>query len=107
MSFFKVVPSRAITRSWRRTTIVPSCLQVSQWTQYRPESTNKSSREQGSSFKGQLYDSTAARLEREREERARFSRERDEGSGGRSAALTFGAFSIISIFDSTNENAVI
>jgi len=94
MSFFKVAPSRAITRSLRRTTIAPSCLQASPRIQCRLESTNKSPAEQGSSFKGQLYESTAARLQREREERERFSRERDEGSGGRNAALTFGTLSI-------------
>ena len=92
---FKAVPSRAIARSLRRTTIAPSCLQVSPWIQYRLESTNKSPAEQHGSFKGQLYESTAARLQREREERQRFSQERGEGSGGRNAALTFGAFSVI------------
>ncbi len=44
----------------------------------------------GRSFKGQLYDSASVRLAREREERQRFSRERNEGVGGRNMALTFG-----------------
>ncbi|KAH0551643.1 hypothetical protein GP486_007139, partial [Trichoglossum hirsutum] len=41
------------------------------------------------SFKGQLYDSTAQRLERERAEQLRFSKEREKGSKGRPAAITF------------------
>jgi D-lactate dehydrogenase (cytochrome) len=44
----------------------------------------------GRSFKGQLYESASVRLAREREERQRFSRERNEGAGGRNMALTFG-----------------
>ncbi|KAI9837007.1 MAG: hypothetical protein M1819_000656 [Sarea resinae] len=45
--------------------------------------------EEGKSFKGQLYDSTAQRVRREREEQRRFAHERSESSGGRNAALTF------------------
>ncbi|KAI9763588.1 MAG: D-lactate ferricytochrome c oxidoreductase [Geoglossum simile] len=41
------------------------------------------------SFKGQLYKSTAQRLERERVEQRRFAKERGESSQGRSLAITF------------------
>ncbi|KAI9824631.1 MAG: D-lactate ferricytochrome c oxidoreductase [Thelocarpon impressellum] len=45
-------------------------------------------KDEGKSFKGQLYDSTAQRLQRERAEQQRFARERG-GSQGRNAAITF------------------
>ena len=63
-------------------------------TQVRCESTEKKpsgpGETQGRTFKGQLYESAAARLERERAEQARFSKQRNEGAGGRNSALTFG-----------------
>ena len=59
-------------------------------TQYRQQPNNEDDVEKRS-FKGQLYDSTAARTQRERQERQRFSRERGEASGGRNSAITFGA----------------
>lgn len=48
------------------------------------------SSEQDSSFRGQLYESTAQRLQRERAEQEKFAKERGESSGGRSLAITFG-----------------
>lgn len=45
--------------------------------------------EEGRSFKGQLYESTAQRLQRERAEQARFAKQRELGSGGKSASLLF------------------
>ena len=45
-------------------------------------------------FKGQLYESTAQRLQRERVEQRRFAKERGESSGGRNAAVTFGKLSL-------------
>ena len=48
-------------------------------------------REEQRSFKGQLYESVAQRLEQERAEQRRFAKERGESSGGRTAATTFGA----------------
>lgn len=47
------------------------------------------------SFKGQLYESTSQRLQRERAEQARFAKERGESKGGRNAAITFGKLSSI------------
>jgi hypothetical protein len=93
MSILKLAPSRAIarsTRSLQRYTVAPTHLQVSPWVQCRLESSDNTSVEERASFKGQLYASTADRLEREREERRKYSRERGESRGGRSAALTFG-----------------
>ena len=49
-----------------------------------------SAQEEGRSFKGQLYESTAQRLQRERAEQARFAKQRELGSGGKSASLLFG-----------------
>ncbi|OCK87904.1 uncharacterized protein K441DRAFT_670048 [Cenococcum geophilum 1.58] len=48
-----------------------------------------SAQEEGRSFKGQLYESTAQRLQRERAEQARFAKQRELGSGGKSASLLF------------------
>ncbi|KAI9785950.1 MAG: D-lactate ferricytochrome c oxidoreductase [Geoglossum umbratile] len=56
--------------------------------QCRCQSTGKG--EDLESFKGQLYRSTAQRLERERAEQRRFAKERGESSQGRSLAITFG-----------------
>ncbi|KAI9842062.1 MAG: D-lactate ferricytochrome c oxidoreductase [Sclerophora amabilis] len=50
-------------------------------------STNRD--EQPKSFKGQLHESIAQRLQRERAEQQRFANERGESSGGRNAAITF------------------
>jgi D-lactate dehydrogenase (cytochrome) len=59
--------------------------------QRRWESTEqKQTEEHRRSFKGQLYESTAARLQRERAERQRFAKLRNESAGGRNVAITFG-----------------
>ena len=47
-------------------------------------------RQEQRSFKGQLYESVASRLERERAEQRRFAKERGESSAGGNAAKTFG-----------------
>jgi D-lactate dehydrogenase (cytochrome) len=46
--------------------------------------------EEQRSFKGQLYESVAQRLARERAEQRRFAEARGESGGGRMAAMTFG-----------------
>lgn len=46
--------------------------------------------EEKKSFRGQLYESTAQRLERERADQRRFAHERGSNRGGRNAAITFG-----------------
>lgn len=94
MVFPSRAPSRALLATLRQNASIapilrarPACRQI------RCESTQKNpapNEEGGKSFKGQLYESAAVRLERERAERARFSRERNEGAGGRNTALTFG-----------------
>ncbi|KAF2493996.1 FAD-binding domain-containing protein [Lophium mytilinum] len=45
--------------------------------------------EGGKSFKGQLYESTAQRIQKEREEQVRFATKRQLGSGGRGASMLF------------------
>ena len=51
--------------------------------------TSRSLAEEERSFRGQLYESTQKRLEKEREEQRRFARERGEAGGGRNAAILF------------------
>jgi hypothetical protein len=50
----------------------------------------KSQAETKGAFKSQLYDSTAARTAKEREDRERHANERQEYAGGRNLATTFG-----------------
>ena len=91
MSFSTRAPSRALLSHLRRSPLSPSpCLRSLASRQIRCESTEQKHPGEGRSFKGQLYESTAARLARERTERARFSRDRKEPSGARNIALTFG-----------------
>ncbi|KAI9744596.1 MAG: D-lactate ferricytochrome c oxidoreductase [Claussenomyces sp. TS43310] len=91
MLFTRVAPSRALQRL-QRSAIAPAGLNGATCRQLRSESTSKAPTEEGRSFKGQLYDSTAARAQREREERIRFAKERKESSGGRNWAVTFVIF---------------
>jgi D-lactate dehydrogenase (cytochrome) len=87
-------PSRALLSAISRTTATPTFRRAAA-SQQRWESTEKKQpQEYGRSFKGQLYESTAARLQREREERQRFAKQRNESAGGRNAAMTFGMQSI-------------
>lgn len=48
--------------------------------------------DEGRSFKGQLYESTSTRLQKERVERARFAKERNESAAGRNWSVTFGIY---------------
>ena len=56
----------------------------------RDEQKQKGAAGAGGDFRGQLYESTAQRLERERAEQRKYAEERGESVGGRNAALTFG-----------------
>lgn len=47
--------------------------------------------EEQKDFRGQVYESARARVERERAQQRKLSEERGEGKSGRAAALTFGA----------------
>jgi hypothetical protein len=98
MSSVNRAPSRALLSHLRRSPFsAPSpCLRILASRQIRCESKDSNPAGDGRSFKGQLYESTAARLARERTERARFSRDRKEPSGARNAALTFGTFHTLS-----------
>ncbi|KAL2349990.1 D-lactate dehydrogenase [Cryomyces antarcticus] len=86
-----IKPAGAL-RSVRRRWTSPRCLQTGRTPTYsghigRRHYANVA--EEGRSFKGQLYDSTAARLQRERAEQARFASQRTLGTGGRGLATTF------------------
>ncbi|KAL8795824.1 MAG: hypothetical protein Q9195_001704 [Heterodermia aff. obscurata] len=61
--------------------------------------TSKPRAEQKLSFRGQLYESTHRRLEKERQEQERFAKERGEAGGGRGAATLVGNFSIAAWVD--------
>ncbi|CZT08399.1 probable D-lactate dehydrogenase (cytochrome) [Rhynchosporium agropyri] len=92
-------PSRALQATIRKSSASSPCLQTTaRYTQVRWESTEKKPAAPGESlgrtFKGQLYESAAGRLERERAEQARFSKQRNEGAGGRNSALTFVIISV-------------
>lgn len=87
-------PSRALLSALRNSSSRASqakvpCLRTA-GSQLRWESTEQRPAGEGKSFKGQLYESTAVRLARERQEQERFSKARNEGGGGRNAALSFG-----------------
>jgi len=99
MTFPRRAPSRALLSQLRgspclRTTALRSAASR----QIRCESDKKGPLEpnigglSGKSFKGQLYESTATRLAKERLEQERFSKSRDEGNGPRNMYVTFGMF---------------
>jgi D-lactate dehydrogenase (cytochrome) len=82
-------PSRAFLSALSRTVAAPT-LRPAAASQRRWESTTEKQPAQERSFKGQLYESTSARLQKEREDQQRFAKQRNEGANGRNAALTFG-----------------
>jgi len=92
MSLSHRAPSRALLASLRRSA---PCLRRPAASQIRCESTEQKPaqpQQDGKSFRGQLYNSTAMRLQREKADRERFSQARNESSGGKSLALTFGIY---------------
>lgn len=93
MSFTKARASIGALRNLPRTSIKAlEPIRLARPIQCRWESTKPPTTpaEQSRSFKGQLYDSTAERLQREREEQKKFARDRNESAGGSKAAMTFG-----------------
>jgi hypothetical protein len=89
MSLSRRVPSTALLSSFYKTPYA-SC-RVAVGRQVRWDSTqNEKPQGHGKSFSGQLYSSTALRLQREKADRERFSKARNEAGGGKSLALTFG-----------------
>jgi D-lactate dehydrogenase (cytochrome) len=89
MSLSKKIPSTALLSSFHKTPY-PSCRRAL-GRQIRCESTQSDQPQgHGKSFSGQLYSSTALRLQREKADRDRFSKARNEAGGGKSLALTFG-----------------
>ncbi|TVY24156.1 D-lactate dehydrogenase [cytochrome], mitochondrial [Lachnellula hyalina] len=90
MSLTCRAPSRALLASQGRSTVQTSCLRIASVRQRRCESTEqKKPPQDGKSFRGQLYNSTAMRLQREKADRERFTQARNESSGGRNSALSF------------------
>lgn len=104
MSFTRRVPSRALLAQLEGAPCLRgTALRSSACRQIRCESDQKGPLEpnigglSGKSFKGQLYESTATRLQKERIEQERFSRTRDEGSGPRNMYVTFGMRSTLNV----------
>ena len=83
-------PSVALLKSFRQVTIPSQCLRQIPIGTRRTIHSSRRLYEEKKDFKGQLYESTAQRLQRERAEQRRFAKERGESSGGRNAAITFG-----------------
>ena len=90
MAFPTRAPSRALLSSLTKSCSLTSpSVRATAVRQLRFASTERKPSDEGRSFKGQLYNSTAERLAKERAEQQRFAKERNEGAGGRNAALTF------------------
>jgi D-lactate dehydrogenase (cytochrome) len=100
MSFPKRVhaPSRALLSALSRTPAAPT-LRPAATSKRRWASTQPTQPEEGRSFKGQLFVSTAARLEKERQERERFAKQRSDGRAGKNAAFTFGTSPVASLME--------
>ncbi len=92
----RIVPSSSLLRALRESSISFQCVRKASPSSIRPRkperlySTTKEKVER--SFQGQLYESTAQRLERDRAEQRRFAQQRGESSGGRNSAITFGDY---------------
>ena len=95
MSVIPISSSRAILRNLRKSVCIRRHVQETSTGVPRALHTSKPRAEQKLSFRGQLYESTKRRLEKERQEQQRFARERGGVGGGRAAATLFGNFSII------------
>lgn len=92
MSFTKRIPSSALN-ALRPSAATTPCLRRVVGRQIRWESTEKVEKKgHGKSFSGQLYSSTALRLQREKADRERFSELRNEAGGGKGLAMSFGMF---------------
>ncbi|KAF7864013.1 hypothetical protein EAF04_006978 [Stromatinia cepivora] len=93
MSFSRRAPSSALLSSLRASSSRSQFCLRSPATRLRYASTEQNPGE-GRSFKGQLYESTQARLIKERAEREQYSKNRNESSGGKNSALTFVIISV-------------
>jgi hypothetical protein len=89
MSFPKRVPARALVSTIKQRPSQPSTVRAAALQPTRRASTDQKPNDGTRSFKGQLYKSTEERLAKERADMQRFASERNEGAGGRNAALTF------------------
>ncbi|TGO80131.1 hypothetical protein BELL_0014g00200 [Botrytis elliptica] len=93
MSFPRRVPSSALLSSLRTSSSRSQFCLRSPASELRYASTEQNLGE-GRSFKGQLYESTQARLIKERAERQQYSKNRNESAGGKNSALTFVIISV-------------
>ncbi|KAL9626967.1 MAG: hypothetical protein Q9204_006903 [Flavoplaca sp. TL-2023a] len=83
-------PSIALLRSLNRIPSPPQCLRRTALRHQRPLHTSRILAKEPQSFHGQLYESTAERVKKERAEQQRFAEARGENTKGRSAAVTAG-----------------
>ena len=86
----KLRPSVALLQSFRQVSIPKQCLRQLPLGSRRAIHSSRPLSEEKKDFKGQLFESTTQRLQRERAEQRRFAKERGEHSGGRNTAITFG-----------------
>ena len=94
--------SKASLRTLRQCVCISRHVQKNSTGLLRALHTSKNRAEQKLSFRGQLYESTQRRLEKERQEQQRFARERGEVGSGRAAATLVGNFSIIAFHSIAN-----
>ena len=102
MSVISISSSKAGLRNLRQCVCISRHVQKTSTGLPRALHTSKNRAEQKLSFRGQLYESTQRRLEKERQEQQRFARERGEVGSGRAAATLFGNFSIIAFHSIAN-----
>ncbi|MCJ1379227.1 D-lactate ferricytochrome c oxidoreductase [Xylographa soralifera] len=89
MANSKICPSMALLRSLQPSVAHHPSALLAPFRLRRHFHKLGAARQEQRSFKGQLYESVASRLERERAEQRRFAKERGESSAGGNAAKTF------------------
>ena len=89
MSGNRLCPSVALLQSFRQAPIPKQCLRQNPLGIRRAIHGSRPLSEEKKDFKGQLFESTAQRLQRERADQRRFAKERGEHSAGRNTAITF------------------
>ncbi|KAI4246636.1 MAG: hypothetical protein L6R42_009850, partial [Xanthoria sp. 1 TBL-2021] len=88
-------PSVALLRTFSRLSSPPQCLRKTALRHQRALHASRILAKERQSFHGQLYESTAERVKKERAEQERFAEARGENTKGRSAAITAGNLPII------------
>ena len=87
-------PSVALLRSLNRASSPPQCLRETALRHHRALHASSTLTKEPKSFHGQLYESTAERVKKERAEQERFAEARGENNKGRSAAITAGTIGL-------------